>query len=618
MHTFASRNRLRPAAAALLALALAGACSDSTGPRPLPVLSSLSPDVATAGQTGITITVMGSEFRRDSEVRWRGAALPTTYVSATTLAATVPDSLLRTGGTASVTVFTPQPGGGTSGSLQFTINNPVPVVTALSPDTSRVGRSNVQVTVSGTGFVPESQVQWNGQPRPTTFQSATRLTFVAPEGDVTQGGLVPVTVVNPAPGGGTSAAALFTFQNPVPVIRLLPSSGGTAGGPGFTLTIHGSNFAGGAVVRWNGVERPATVIDPSRVQVAVSSADVATPRTVTLSVVNPLSGGIPSDLATFTVRALGPATGTVSRVSITARDLAWDPGTSRIYLSIPAANQPANTVTAVDPATGAITGSLAVGNEPAVLARSDNGQYLYVALRGPSTTSVRRIELATFTAGLEWSLGTSSLGGLQTHDMEVVPGQPNAVVVVRTTRCCASLESVTVYDNGVARPQALDYRHNANRIAFAGPATTLYAQNTLTSGFNFYRIALTASGAAVIQDTRGMVSNFATQDIVGAAERVYTNTGVVVDAERSVRTGSFPVSPAMAVEVDPVLGRAYFLTSAGIEVYDLNSFLRLGLVAIPDVQSAPAYSRLVRFGADGLAFLSGPELVLVRSPLFAP
>ncbi|MBW3571003.1 MAG: IPT/TIG domain-containing protein [Gemmatimonadetes bacterium] len=64
---------------------------DATGSRsaPPPVLTSVSPDTATAGRSGATVTVSGQEFRRQSVVRWNGVALPTTYGSATTLTAAV-------------------------------------------------------------------------------------------------------------------------------------------------------------------------------------------------------------------------------------------------------------------------------------------------------------------------------------------------------------------------------------------------------------------------------------------------------------------------------------------------------------------------------------------------
>ncbi len=76
---------------------------------------------ATAGDAGFTLTVNGSGFVSDSVVQWNGASRTTTYVSATQLTAAIPATDIAAAGTASVTVFNPAPGGGTSNAQSFTI-----------------------------------------------------------------------------------------------------------------------------------------------------------------------------------------------------------------------------------------------------------------------------------------------------------------------------------------------------------------------------------------------------------------------------------------------------------------------------------------------------------------
>jgi len=87
-----------------------------------PVITSLAPASIPAGVSPFTLTVTGSNFISSSAVRWNGADRPTTYVSATSLQATIPASDVAAVGAAQVTVFTPAPGGGTSlTALPFTI-----------------------------------------------------------------------------------------------------------------------------------------------------------------------------------------------------------------------------------------------------------------------------------------------------------------------------------------------------------------------------------------------------------------------------------------------------------------------------------------------------------------
>ncbi|HST63483.1 MAG TPA: IPT/TIG domain-containing protein, partial [Longimicrobium sp.] len=469
MHDRLFRIRLRGGIFALgcLALLALGACKDSTGsgPAPAPVVSSLSQPEAEAGSAGFTLTVTGSGFQQRSVVRWDTAALATTYVNATTLTAGVSAARLQEGGIVGVTVSTPAPGGGTSAVLPFTVRFPVPALTGLATDTARAGRAPAPVVVTGTGFTPGTVVLWSGAARPTTYVSATQLSFVP---DVAAPGARQVTVRNPAPGGGTSAGLPFTVYNPVPAITLLPSRGGAAGAPGYALTIHGTDFVPGAVATWNGADRPTTYVGPTRVEVSLSAADLAAPGTSGLRVRNPDPGSAVSASVPFTVRALGAATATITRVPLEGvRDLVWDPGTARLYAAVTAGDR-ADQVVAVDPAAGAVTAGVPVGAYPRLLARSDDGQFLYVALRDGQ--SYRRITLASLTVGPAWPLGTSAQP-LYPADMEAVPGQPNAVAISRGGA------GVAIYDAGVARPLVTESGSEVRSMVFLDSPGTLYGFN---------------------------------------------------------------------------------------------------------------------------------------------
>ncbi len=100
----------------------------SVHPNPVPVLNSISPSSVNAGSPGFTLTLSGNNFISGSVVKWNGNSLTTTYVSNTQLTALVPAVNISTAGSASITIFNPSPGGGTSGSKMFTINTPPPVI----------------------------------------------------------------------------------------------------------------------------------------------------------------------------------------------------------------------------------------------------------------------------------------------------------------------------------------------------------------------------------------------------------------------------------------------------------------------------------------------------------
>ncbi len=192
--------------------------------NPVPVLSTISPSSATAGDAALTLTVNGSNFVGGSVVRWNGSARTTTFVSATQLTAAITAADLATAAIVPVTVFNPTPGGGTSSAVNFTVNNPVPAITSISPSLTYTGGAAFTLTVTGSNFVNGSVIQLNGSNRTTTFVSATQLQAAIPTSDITTVTTYSVRVFNATPGGGTSNASTLT------VIVYVPGSGGGGGG----------------------------------------------------------------------------------------------------------------------------------------------------------------------------------------------------------------------------------------------------------------------------------------------------------------------------------------------------------------------------------------------------
>jgi protocatechuate 3,4-dioxygenase beta subunit len=95
-------------------------------------------------------------------------------------------------------------------SSAFTISNPVPTTTSISPSSKNVGDLGFSMTVNGTNFVETSVVRLAGSDRVTTFISSTELSAAIPSSDMTIGSTYNITVFNPTPGGGTSNAQIFT------------------------------------------------------------------------------------------------------------------------------------------------------------------------------------------------------------------------------------------------------------------------------------------------------------------------------------------------------------------------------------------------------------------------
>jgi uncharacterized protein (TIGR03437 family) len=182
--------------------------------NPVPVLTSINPDSVFVGTGPVTLTLNGTDFSPTSVVRLDGSDRPTQFLSSTQLTATIAVTDLTLPRQLGVVVFTPPPGGGSSGSLTLSIVNPVAVVTSINPTSVSPGGGNFRLFVTGTGFVTGSQVLFNGQPRPTTLISNTQLEAAIFAADVANQGVAIISVLNGAPGGGISNELLLTIGQP--------------------------------------------------------------------------------------------------------------------------------------------------------------------------------------------------------------------------------------------------------------------------------------------------------------------------------------------------------------------------------------------------------------------
>jgi hypothetical protein len=160
------------------------------------------------------------------------------------------------------------------------------------------------LTINGTGFISSSTVRWNGSALAATYFSGSQLQALIPASDLASTGTASVTVINPSPGGGTSAPFNFTISNqtnPVPTLTGLDSSSAVAGAPAFSLSVSGFNFQPTSVVEWNGAGRATTYVNGNALTASILAADLATPGSALVSVFTPGPGGGLSGNQTFTI-----------------------------------------------------------------------------------------------------------------------------------------------------------------------------------------------------------------------------------------------------------------------------------------------------------------------------
>jgi uncharacterized protein (TIGR03437 family) len=267
------------------------------------VLFSLSPATAPAQSSALQLTATGTGFTPKNVVTFSGAALPTTYVSPSTLTATIPASALLAAGRASV-IVTDSAGTGHSLEQPFQITGPSarPSIQSLTPASVPAGSPPFTLTIDGDGFAASSTAQWNSTPLTTTFVSSTRLSAAVPAALVSGAGAVAITVAN---SGAASSPAAFTVSIASPTLVSLSPNSVTAGAPSFTLTAYGFNFASGAVVEWNTVPLATTVVSPSQLAATVPAALCTSAASVRITVSN--VGSLTSRPSSFTITASTPA-----------------------------------------------------------------------------------------------------------------------------------------------------------------------------------------------------------------------------------------------------------------------------------------------------------------------
>ena len=232
--------------------------SISTQSHPVPSITSISPTAATVGGPSFSLRITGARFISSSVVRWNGSAKVTSFINNKTLSAAIDPADFAAAGTASVTVFNPAPGGGVSNATTFSVTNPVPLLTSISPSSAVADQASFPLVVTGRSFVSTSVVKWNGLALATTYNSSSQLTATVSADDLTSVGTAQITVSNPSPGGGVSNAVGLSVTAPNPVKLLttaLPPTGGnksyyfipaaTGGAPPYTWSIPSGSLPSG-------------------------------------------------------------------------------------------------------------------------------------------------------------------------------------------------------------------------------------------------------------------------------------------------------------------------------------------------------------------------------------
>jgi uncharacterized protein (TIGR03437 family) len=213
------------------------------------------------------------------------------------------------------------------------VANPAPTPEWLLPSSAAPGGPARTITVNGEGFTTTSTVLWNNSARDTTFVSETQLQAAITPADIAAAGTAQITVSNPAPGGGVSAALSFLITStPLPVV----GTNGVVDAARYGLTVAGNTIVsifgvnmaastalaasvplptslGGVSVLVDGVAAPLFFVAPGQINLQLPwrllASRVAGPTQTSIVVVN---NGLNSSATTVQLSPNAPAIFTIN------------------------------------------------------------------------------------------------------------------------------------------------------------------------------------------------------------------------------------------------------------------------------------------------------------------
>ena len=516
----------------------------------LPTISGVAPSAGTSGLASQVLVVTGTGFVSGSAAYLDGMQMGSVVNSATQITMTLSAAALSTGGSHALTVHSPPPGGGISDPVSFDLTNGTPTISNLSPAAGYAGVNGQVLTVNGTGFVTDSVIEWNGIALPTTYVSYAQIRATIPAEDLVSTGVIPVTVVNPAPGGGTSSEKSFTITNPQPSISLLSPSSAGAGSPDLTLTVYGANFVSGSVIKWNSTVESTTYVSSTALTTTIPSANLTTFSIASVTVVSPTPGGGSSNAKSFTVTN-APVIASLSTTSTSVH-------ASAFTLTVNGSNFDANStvkwnatplstsfVSASQLTADVTSAQLSVGGVNQISVLSGTGAVSQVATMTVNSPVPHLTDLSPTTIGSGSSDSTMTVNGSGFTSTSVVQwnGSNRDTTFVSDTQLNATILASDLATPGTALVTVLTSAPgggitSSQTVTVSGSTITLESISPTSAYLNASYVALTVNGSGFTQNTQVKLNDIA----VTTTYLSDTQVGATIPGEDLTSTGTFHVT----------------------------------------------------------------------------
>jgi DNA-binding beta-propeller fold protein YncE len=289
-------------------------------------------------------------------------------------------------------------------------------------------------------------------------------------------------------------------------------------------------------------------------------------------------------------------TGSVTRFPLTVKSAAFDPHRGLLYAAVDAFSKAhPNEIVALDPRTGSVVKSIAVGSGPALLRVTGDGRFLYAGLT--TGLAVVRVDLEN------WHLDSRIPVKGSPSILEVPPDRNDTFILG------LGAGPLILRGSGVIPEPGLFVYRDGARLPAALAATPEWAlvvdSSTVVTPAGRYRV--TDSGLELEQAAAGRVLSAKGQ---AAAEGLLFGGGSIGSATE-LRL-KFQLDEYGRALPDPARGRIYYLRREGIRVYDWTTLQVIGFLPFPFDNAMSSLTELILCGEDRLAVVQDDTLYVVH------
>jgi RHS repeat-associated protein len=336
--------------------------------------------------------------------------------------------------------------------------NPVPVLNQVVPTQVSAGTPAMSLMLHGAHFIDGAVAYFGATPLVTRWQNHALLYADVPENLLAAATSVPITVLHPGPGGGTSNALTFQVLGAPPLLQSVAPPALVASGEAQLVTVTGAYFTPDAQILFGTQPLATEYLSQTQLRASVPGGLLTAPGSAAVSVVSPAgqSNSLPVTIesAAPLIDSIAPSQGDVGTlVTIGGRGFYVNPADNQVRFSgdaeAPVLTATLTQLTVKVPAT-ALTGPISVTTPrgTAVSAPFSVTRVQDFALV-VSPAQVRLLQSARANAAVELaSLGSEPFTGLASLSVTGVPAGVTAEL--KSTHLSATQSATLMLAAGAA------------------------------------------------------------------------------------------------------------------------------------------------------------------------